>query len=408
MIEKASLKRLQLSNFKLEALLNVTLAINQNMSTDRLLKLYEKIIREDLNIGKVILYTFNNGWNIILSSGVTEETYSKIVPERELVPVLEITNLVNTENQNLSAFDVIIPVFHKHLPLAYVLLGDIDEERDGISPVIKHLHFFQTLSNVIVVAIENKRLYKEIIQQETLKKEMELASQVQTMLIPNPDSLPNNEHISFSAFYQPHFDVGGDYYDVFELSDIEYGFCIADVSGKGISAALIMSNFQASIRALFTNEMDISALLHRLNRIVMQTTNGDKFITLFVAKYNTKTRELIYVNAGHVPPILYNNVTKATTYLSMGCPGLGMLTEIPSINLGSVSIPAGSRLICFTDGLQEAENDKGVEFGNNEIEMCLRVEPEIDKVLWKIIQRVNAFRGRKSLFDDISLIGVKF
>ena len=408
MKEKASLKRLQLSQFKLESLLNVTLAINQNMSIDRLLKLYERIIREDLNIGKVILYTYNNGWRILLVSGCTEELCEKINPERDLIPNIEITNLVNTENKNLSAFDVIIPVFHKNLPLAYVLLGDIDEERDGISPVIKHLHFFQTLSNIIVVAIENKRLYKEIIQQEALKKEMELASQVQTMLIPNPDTLPHNDKIEFAAFYQPHFDVGGDYYDVFELDEENYGFCVADVSGKGISAALIMSNFQASIRALFTIDMGLDTLVHRLNRIVIQATGGDKFITLFVAKYNTTTRELSYVNAGHVQPVFYNASTRASQYITGGCPGLGMLPEIPHVNILTISAPDNSRMICFTDGLEEAENEKGEAFGKTEIDLCLRVEPDIDKVVWRIMQRVNAFRGRKSLFDDISLLGVKF
>jgi sigma-B regulation protein RsbU (phosphoserine phosphatase) len=408
MKEKASIKRLQLSQFKLDSLLNVTLAINQNMSTERLLKLYERIIREDLNIGKIILYTYNNGWNIVLVSGVTEELYGKINPDRDLLPNIEITNLVNTENKNLAPFDVIIPVFHKNLPLAYVLLGDIDEERDGISPVIKHLHFFQTLSNIIVVAIENKRLYKEIIQQETLKKEMELASQVQTMLIPSPDSLPHNEKIEFSAFYQPHFEVGGDYYDVFELDESNYGFCVADVSGKGISAALIMSNFQASIRALFTMNMELGPLVQRLNKIVMQNTNGDKFITLFVARYNTVTREMQYVNAGHVQPVFYDASSRSSQYLSGGCPGLGMLAEIPVVQVKTITPSPQSRIICFTDGLEEAENEKGDVFGKTEIEMCLRVEPDIDKVVWKIMQRVNTFRGRKSLFDDISMLGVKF
>lgn len=408
MKEKASIKRLQLSQFKLDSLLNVTLAINQNMSTERLLKIYERIIREDLNIGKIILYTYNNGWNIVLVSGVTEEVYQRINPDRDLLPNIEITNLVNTENKNLSSFDVIIPVFHKNLPLAYVLLGDIDEERDGISPVIKHLHFFQTLSNIIVVAIENKRLYKEIIQQETLKKEMELASQVQTQLIPSPDSLPHNDKVQFAAFYQPHFDVGGDYYDVFELDENNYGFCVADVSGKGISAALIMSNFQASIRALFTSGMELEPLIKRLNRIVMQNTNGDKFITLFAGRYNTVTRELQYVNAGHVHPVYYDASSRSTQYLSGGCPGLGMLPEIPSVNVTRIVTSPQSRIICFTDGLEEAENERGEEFGKTEIEMCLRVEPDIDKVVWKIMQRVNAFRGRKSLFDDISMLGVRF
>ncbi|MBU0765936.1 MAG: serine/threonine protein phosphatase, partial [Bacteroidetes bacterium] len=96
----------------------------------------------------------------------------------------EITNLTTSGHTLLSFFDVVIPVFHKDKALAYVLIGDIEEERDGISPTIKHLHFIQTLTNIIIVAIENKRLYRETIRQESIRKELELASNMQSMLIP--------------------------------------------------------------------------------------------------------------------------------------------------------------------------------------------------------------------------------
>lgn len=257
MNEKASLKRLQLSNFKLEALLSITLSINENLSTKALLQKYEKIIRNDLGIGKVVLFNYNKSWQCILASGVKDETYLNINVETELIPFREITNLTVLNHPKLQGFDIVIPVFHKSIPLAYVLLGDIEEERDGISPVIKHLNFFQTLTNILVVAIENKRLYAENIQQESLRKELDLARQMQSLLIPNPNELPHNENIKVSSYYQPHYEVGGDYYDFFYLNDNEIGFCIADVSGKGISAALLMSNFQASLRALFTDEIRV-------------------------------------------------------------------------------------------------------------------------------------------------------
>ena len=89
----------------------------------------------------------------------------------------------------------------------------------------------------MIVAIENKRLYNEHLRQESIRKEMELASRMQTNLIPNPESLPNNEKLYVAAYYHPHFEVGGDYYDCFRLNENEYGFCIADVSGKGMAAA---------------------------------------------------------------------------------------------------------------------------------------------------------------------------
>ncbi|PIP53635.1 MAG: serine/threonine protein phosphatase [Bacteroidetes bacterium CG23_combo_of_CG06-09_8_20_14_all_32_9] len=404
---KGSLKRLQLSNFKLDTLLNITQAINENLSTEGLLRHYEKIIREDLGIGKVILYSYNNAWQCILSSGIKDESYKEIVVENDLLHFREITNITTMKQPKLATFDVVIPVFHKAMPLAYLLLGDIEEERDGISPVIKHLHFFQTLTNIIVVAIENKRLYNEHVQQESIRKEMELASRMQTNLIPNPDSLPNNEFLYVAAYYQPHFEIGGDYYDCLKLNNDEYGFCIADVSGKGMSAALIMSNFQASLRALFTTEITLNELATRLNSIVMINTNGEKFITVFLAKYNTKTRKFHYINAGHIPPV-FLSCKKVIRYLKEGCTGFGMLNEIPKITVGTLIIEPGSKLFLCTDGLVEMENENNVEFGFSEIERYLESEDSIDNSIWKIIQRLNIYKGRKPFFDDISVLAIKF
>lgn len=406
MTEKASLKRLQLSNFKLETLLNITLAINENLSTQTLLQRYESIIRKDLGVGKVILFIYNKKWQCILASGVKDDSYLSINPEQDLLPFRDITNLTLFNNEKLQNFDVVIPVYHKSSPLAFVLLGDIEEERDGISPIIKHLNFFQTLTNILVVAIENKRLYNENIQQESLKKELELARQVQEMLIPNPERLPKNEHLYVTSYYQPHFEVGGDYYDFFKLNDNEYGFCIADVSGKGISAAFLMSNFQASLRALYTDEIPLEKLIYRLNGIVNTNTHGERFITAFVGKYNQTTRTLTYVNAGHNPPLLLssNNIE----YLSKGCPGLGMVPEIPRILVTETVLVPNSRLICYTDGLVEMENHKHEEFGTKEIERIARSEKNLDLFIWKIIQQVNSFRGKIPFFDDISLLCIDF
>lgn len=407
MSEKASLKRLQLSNFKLDSLLNISQAINENLSTEGLLKRYEKIIREDLGIGKVVLFSYNNTWKCILSSGTKPEMFNEINVENDLLHFREITNLSTMEYPKLATFDVVIPVFHKSMPLAFVLLGDIEEERDGISPVIKHLHFFQTLTNIIVVAIENKRLYNEHIRQESIRKEMELASRMQTNLIPNPDTLPNNEKLYVAAYYHPHFEVGGDYYDCIKLSENEWGFCIADVSGKGMAAALIMSNFQASLRALFTSEISLSSLSSRLNNIVMTNTNGEKYITVFLAKYNTDTKKLNYINAGHIPPALYIPGAEIQ-YLKTGCAGFGMLQDMPKITEGEVEIKSGSKLLLCTDGLVEMENESNVEFGTAEIERFLKSEDNMDNAIWKIIQRLNIYKGRKSYFDDISILGIKF
>ncbi|MCK5823482.1 MAG: PP2C family protein-serine/threonine phosphatase [Bacteroidales bacterium] len=408
MATKASLKRLQFCNFKLSLLLNITQAINDNLSTKELLDFFEIILRKDLNIGKVLIYSYNEKWDCILASGFDRNKIRNVSVENDLLYYNQITSLTTTLNPALSYFDVIIPVYHHDMPIAFIIIGDIDEERDGISPTIKHLHFIQTLTNVIIVAIENKRFFKKSLHQEKINKELELASKMQTMLIPNSEELPHNEKLFVSAYYLPHFEVGGDYYDFIKLNRNEYGFCIADVSGKGISAALLMSNFQANVRALFTSKRSLASIIEKLNETVIRSANCEKFITFFVAKYHTKTRELQYVNAGHNPPVLYNGEKKETKLLTSGCVGLGMFDEIPELTEGYLLLSPNSKIITYTDGLVEMENNKKEQFGTKPIEDVIPSDRQMDEIIQDIIKQLNVYKGQNQFFDDISILGVDF
>lgn len=405
---KASINRLKLSTFKLNTLLTITKAINANLSTEELLTRYETILREDLNIGKILIFKYEKEWNLILSSGCSKEIIKRISVEDDLLGHDEISFITASPNPTLRVFDNIIPVVNNNVPIAFVLIGDIDEEKEGVSPTIKHLHFIQTLSNIIMVAIENIRLYSESLKQEAMKKELELASKMQSMLIPDRSVLPNNDKILVSTFYHPHQEVGGDYYDFIQLNKDEFGFCIADVSGKGISAALLMSNFQANLRALFTMEMPLLEIIKKLNERVMASAKGEKFITLFIAKYSYKTRILEYVNAGHNPPIFYNIEKKEMLFLREGCVGMGMLDEIPTLKSGSLKIEQKSKLFCYTDGLVELVDEKGVTFGTKQIEKNLANEKDIDHNISTIVKQQKVLEDNAAIFDDISIIGIEF
>jgi sigma-B regulation protein RsbU (phosphoserine phosphatase) len=401
------IKRLRLSNFKLNSLLAITQAINENLSTEELLSRYEELLKKDMNIGKIVLFKFNGNWDCILSSGVEKSYISKINVNKDLVGFREISFVTSTHVPVLDAFDIVIPVYKNNLALAYVLIGDIEEGK-GVSPVIKHLHFVQTLSNIIVVAIENIRLFNESLRQEALKKELELASKMQTMLIPRKETLPRNEKLHLTSFYHPHFDVGGDYYDCIILNKDEVGFCIADVSGQGISAALLMSNFQANLRALFTHEISLPALVERLNERVISSANGEKFITLFIAKFNYRTNELVYINAGHNAPILYKVHARKLQYLKSGCVGMGMLDEIPSIKPESLIISSHTKLLCYTDGLVELLEEKEVGYGTQIIEERLSNTKSIEENIDAIIKKQRILEGSTAIFDDITMLGAEF
>lgn len=401
-------ERLKISTFKLNALLAITQAINENLPQEELLKRYEKLLKEDLNIGKILIFMFNSdSWVCLLSSGVKEKNSLDINVEEDLMKYVEITFVTSKSISVEEPFDIIIPVFNNNKPLAYVLIGDI-VEGEGVSPTIKHLHFIQTLSNIILVAIENMRLFQESLRQIAIKKELELASRMQSMLIPNVQDLPKNDKIWITAFYHPHLDVGGDYYDVINLSDVEVGFCIADVSGKGISAALLMSNFQANLRAMFTSEIELPKLVEKLNNCVMKSANGEKFITLFIAKYNYVKKELEYINAGHNHPILYESITKKLVFLKDGCVGMGMLEELPSVKKGVKKVMEITKLLCYTDGLVELMDDREVEFGTNVLEQQISNTLSIKDSIDSIIADQHILSGNKAIFDDITILGVEF
>jgi phosphoserine phosphatase RsbU/P len=299
-------------------------------------------------------------------------------------------------------------VFHKENALAYVIIGDIEENVRGLSPAIKHLRFIQTLTNIVLVAIENQRLYQDSLRQEALKKELELASKMQGMLIPDNKSLPKDSSFIFSTFYLPHLEVGGDFLDIIQLSEDEIGFCVADVSGKGIAAAILMSNFQASLRALFTKEVGLHDLIIKLNDIVNRNAKGEKFLTLFLGRYDKRTRNLEYVNSAHLPPLLYCGDTKKLEELESGCIGLGMLDEIYDIKLGNIKIEKNSKILCFTDGLTELKFGGTVKDDFLQLESYLTNVDTIDVNIEQIVGQLNAIKADNLIFDDITILGIHF
>jgi len=408
MAEKSSFKRLKLYSFKLNAMLEITKAINENLSVEDLLDRYKSILSDELNIGKIAIYKLNDGWETILTGGLTKKDLSGVNVEEDLLHIKEISFVTASPNERLKNFDIIIPVITQDTPLAFVLIGDIDEEAEGISPTIKHLHFIQTLSNVIIVAIENIRLFNESLRQEAMKKEMELASRMQNMLIPENSTLPQNDYVNITAFYNPHYSVGGDYYDCIALNDDAVGFCIADVSGKGISAAILMSNFQANLRALFTNEISLENLVTKLNERVMASAKGEKFITLFIGKYIISKKEVQYINAGHNPPILFERNKEKLSMLKNGCVGMGMLDDIPVLEKGVLTIEEPSKMLCYTDGLVELVDDKGIEFGTENIEKHLINNNPIRDNIQEIIEHQRILDGNTAIFDDITILGIDF
>jgi sigma-B regulation protein RsbU (phosphoserine phosphatase) len=399
--KKASGERLKLSKFKLDSLLDITLSINANLPTEELLAKYENILRNKLGIGKILIFKRSETWECILNGGFPEH-FETIDVESRLLNITEIFFV--PAGFGFDGVDIIVPVYNNNIHLAFIFIGDIEEEGEGMSPVLKHLNFIQTISSIIIVAIENIRLFKESLLQEALRKELELAARMQQMLIPDNTQMPRNSKVIVHGFYFPHYEVGGDYYDCIRLSETKTGICIADVSGTGISAAILMSNFQASLRALFTSEVPLESLISKLNSIIVVNASGEKFITFFLSRYDHESGKLEYINAAHNPPVLYNTVTGEINHLKASCVGIGMLDEIPLIEKSELIVTDYSKIVCYTDGLSELKGADGKDIGTAIIIKHISNTEPVEKNIREMIKELGLPDDNPSTFDDVSLI----
>ncbi len=397
-------KQKQIQDLKLNALLEITKAINNNISTAQLLDLYQDILENRLGVGKLVLFSFDKEWKCILKYGIDRD-FNHVVFEDELLDIHEIETITFSKGELSKSFEIVIPVSHKKTPLAFVLLGDVNQEKLELSAAIKHLPFIQTLTNIIIVSIENKKLYKENIQRAQLKKELELAQSMQQMLFPK--NLPNTEALQVAATYLPHQQVGGDYYDFLALNNDEYIFCIADVSGKGIAAALLMSNIQATLHSLISYTQDLKDIVLQLNRRVLQNAKTEKFVSLFIARLNIKSQQFSYINAGHNAPLLFYE--NKFTELNKGCRLLGINDDLEQIEVGSFNYTSEFMVMCYTDGLTDTynfQNDSlSVEALEEIIEKNHQSAPEF--VNKAILFYAEEFKGENEFPDDIALLTVK-
>ncbi len=397
-------KQKRIQDLKLNALLEVTKAINNNLSTSQLLDLYQDILEERLGVGKLVLFHFDEEWKCILKYGI-DSAFNHVIFEEELLAIHEIETITFSKGELSKSFEIVIPVFHKQTPLAFVLLGDVNQQKLELSAAIKHLPYVQTLTNIIVVAIENKKLFKENIQRAQIKKELELAQSMQQMLF--PQGLPNTDSLQVAAKYLPHQQVGGDYYDFIELNNHEFIFCMADVSGKGIAAALLMSNIQATLHSLINYTHNLKDILIELNRRVIHNTKSEKFVSLFLAKLNTKSQQFSYINAGHNPPLFYYE--QKFKELSKGCTLLGISENLSQIEVENFNYTSEFTLMCYTDGLTDTSNSTNENVG---VEALMEIiarnnnsKPEFlnDALLYY----AEEFKEENEFPDDIAILTVK-
>ena len=393
-----------MKQLQIDSLLDITKAVNGNMPITALARIYENILHAQLGVKNLALFIkeIEGSWTC-LTPGSLPGTILNYDVDAKFTPFAFTTPVAAIDDTELKDFEFLIPVIHKKEPIGYALIGAFGTEHSDTND--EKLKFIQTITNVLVFAQENKKLVKSQIDQLVMQKELKLAADMQNMLVPG--SLPNDERIEAAAFYKPHKNIGGDYYDFIQISDDEVAFCVSDISGKGIPAAILMANFQANMRTLLMQKLPIKEFISTLNKKVLDITKGERFITLFIGIYNFSTRKMVYVNAGHNPSILFDS--HGTKLLEEGCTILGMFDNLPIINYGEVSVEPNVVILNYTDGLSEASNNDGKLFDTEGIVNFLENNHSLPLAEFntRLIDHVVAYKQDMDFDDDITLLALR-
>ncbi len=253
--------------------------------------------------------------------------------------------------------------------------------------------------------LENGRLTGRIVEQEKLRRDLALATEVQRRLL--PDTLPESSLGDLAAFTLPARSVGGDYYDFIKVGDHGIGIALADVAGKGVAAALIMAVVQASLRILTEEDnVTLPELVARMNRFLHRSTGFNSYATFFYAQVDEQTRQLTYVNAGHNPPYLLraSNVEE----LSTGGMVIGMFPAA-TYEQAKVDLHSGDVLVAFTDGVTEALNIGEEEFGEDRLKELLKslAHLPVEEMSSKITARLREWIGNAPQHDDLTFLVMK-
>lgn len=265
------------------------------------------------------------------------------------------------------------------------------------------LDFLSSLGNLAVIGLENARLFREAIEKQKMEDELLIAKEIQKGLL--PADLPDLPGYAISAVNISSKQVGGDYYDVIPLGRARWVVAVGDVSGKGAPASLLMASLQASIRALVPLGLSLSELTGRVNDLMTQNTTQGRFITFFWGILDPQTGRFSYVNAGHNPPLLCR-ADGTIELLEEGGLILGVMPTKKPYDQGEVVLAPGDTLCLYTDGVSEAMNSAGVEFGEGRVEEILRGSRTvpIDGVRRSIVDAVTGWSGAAGQSDDITLL----
>src|SRR5579859_526168 len=407
---------------QLSLLFEATRLLNSTLDLAELLELILKIARTELKAdrGSVFLadHKTKELWSIV-ASGLDHEEIRIPIGRGVAGMVAASGDIINVEDAySLPYFDSSYDKKFGYTTRSLLCLPvrHFDGEIVGVIQLLNKggasrftsddVDFLNKLSGHMAMALEKARLHREIVEKQRLEKEMALARTIQRSLLPEaPPIVPGYE---LAVLNEPCFEVGGDYYDFLNLGPQTLLLVIADVEGKGVSSALIMSNLQATLRALVMHLHSLEVLALSLNEMIYNDTKSEKYLSIFLGLVDTRHSGLHYINAGHVPPILINGETGKYKLLEEGGTVVGLFPTA-EYNRGSASLEPGDVLVCCTDGILEAMNAQEDEYGNERLAQCVashRTKPA-QAIVDAVLAEVSEFSRSGTHMDDKVLMIMK-
>jgi len=357
-------------------------------------------------VSKFAIITFEDDEIHILDSKFDKKTLGEEIKHCDCK---HITSSLNTEDVKSEypalckmGVNIIVPMELQGKTKGVILLG----ARINNQPYSESdIEFIYSVGSLAIISLENKRLFTEELEKRKLEEELDLAREIQQNLL--PQKLPEFENFEVAALNMSSKQVGGDYYDVINLDGNRFCTAIADVSGKGAPASLLMANIQAFLQVICRDGFNLEQSTGLINDLISANTSDGRFITFFWSVINDHTREMTYVNAGHNPPLLIRN--GEITKLKKGGIILGVMeTTIPYIS-EKIQLQKDDVIILFTDGISEAMNTRGEEYSDEKLEkkaISLTGYPA-KEILTKIKSDVSVFSEGAPQSDDITLVVIK-
>jgi len=395
-------------NQMLSTIFEISRDFSSLLSREQIIKILSYHLMGQLMVSRFAVLYHNGGskFDIIVNrfNDTPEISQIRLATARSIASVLDRTTIEEEFLRYFPSAELVVPMIVQGETKGLLIIG---KSISGMQFDEMKKLFVSAIANTAVTALENERLIQEEVKKKALESELTYALEIQQNLMPKEVPILKQYHIFGESI--PSRMVGGDYFDYFLIPQDRLLVAIADVSGKGLPAALLMANFQSALRILSKLDIEIKDLVMELNNLVYSNTSPDKFITFFIGVLDLRTNIMKYVNAGHNPPMFYCATEQKILHLRKGGLLLGCLDNIDNYEVGEIEFHSRDTLLLYTDGVSEAQNEKGEEFGEMRIDETLRDFYRFDAELLveKLISEVYNHSFKSTITDDITVVALK-